>query len=268
MRLAALSLLALGICNAQTMRELDRRFVHAIDQAERPALEKLLDPVFTWIDAGGTLRTRTQVLQDLPKPAIPGAAAGRLRTYSYGALGDIQADLGRAHILRVWVKRDGSWKIILYQEVQSLAAPSAFTPSASQECENPCQSIPLQPKSEAERQVVAAYSKLETAAMAHNSAAFARVTGGEFVAVSSNSAKISTKRARMEDFDHAKNGGVAPTPLTSGHLAQFGDAVLMISLHTPTRGKPLRVTRVWVKQNGNWVEMLSYQTSIAAPLLH
>jgi len=36
----------------------------------------------------------------------------------------------------------------------------------------------------------------------------------------------------------------------------------MTSQHTPVRGSPLHVTRIWVKRDGNWVETLSYQTSI------
>jgi hypothetical protein len=56
--------------------------------------------------------------------------------------------------------------------------------------------------------------------------------------------------------------GVAPTPLVSARMSVFGDAVLMRSEHKPDTGKPLHVTRVWVKRGGNWVETLSYQTSV------
>jgi hypothetical protein len=122
--------------------------------------------------------------------------------------------------------------------------------------------VPYQPKNETEQQVVTAYSKLETAAMARNSSVFATMVGDEFVAASSNSDKLSSKRARIDDFDHSKNAGVAPTPLVSARLFDFGDAVLMTSQHTPVRGKPLHVTRIWVKRDGGWVETLSYQTSI------
>jgi hypothetical protein len=88
--------------------------------------------------------------------------------------------------------------------------------------------------------------------------------GDEFVAVSSNSDKISDKRGRMDDFDHSKNGGVAPTPLMSARMFDFGEAVLMTSEHQPDRGKPLHVTRIWVRRDGSWVETLSYQTSVKA----
>ena len=86
----------------------------------------------------------------------------------------------------------------------------------------------IKPKNATEREVVTAYSKLETAAMAHNSAVFATLVADEFVAASSNSNKLYDKRGRMEDFDHAKMAGVAPTPLVSRRrMFDFGDAVLM-----------------------------------------
>jgi hypothetical protein len=166
--------------------------------------------------------------------------------------------------LRIWVKRPGGWKAIVYQEVMSLDAPPSFAPGAGKVCENPCKTIAYTPKNETERQVASAYSKLETAAMAHNSAVFATLVGDEFVAASSNSNKIYDKRGRMDDFDHSKMAGVAPTPLRSARMFDFGDAVLMTSEHTPDRGKPLHVTRVWVKRSGSWVEVLSYQASVKA----
>jgi hypothetical protein len=167
-------------------------------------------------------------------------------------------------VLRVWVKRSGVWKAIVYQEVMSLDAPPSFAPGAGKDCENPCKMVPYQPKNATEQQVVTAYSKLETAAMAHNSPVFATLVADEFVAASSNSNKLYDKRGRMEDFDHAKMAGVAPTPLVSARMFDFGDAVLMTSEHKPDRGKPLHVTRVWIWRNGSWMETLSYQTSVAA----
>jgi len=235
-----------------TMMKADQAFVQAVAKADTPALEKLLDADFTWTDFERKTLTRGEVLRDLPRPAV----ATELKPYAYGELGDVQANLGRVHVLRVWLKRPGGWKAIVYQEVMSLDAPPSFAPGTG--------TIAYQPKNEMERQVVTAYSKLETAAMAHNSAVFATMVGDEFVAASSNSDKLYDKRGRMDDFDHAKMAGVAPTPLTSARMFDFGGAVLMRSEHTPDRGKPLHVTRVWVKRNGSWVEPLSYQTSIQA----
>jgi len=246
----------------QGMLQADRAFVEAAASADKPAFEKLLDAEFSWTDAAGKTLTRAEVLRDPPKLAFTNESQAQIKQYTYGELGDVQADLGRAHALRVWAKRAGGWKAIVYQEVLSLDAPPSFAPGAGKDCQNPCKSVPFKPSNETERQVIMAYSKLETAATSRNSAVFGTVVADEFVAISSNSDKISDKRGRMEDFDHAKNGGVAPTPLISARMFDLGDAVLMTSEHQPDGGKPLRVTRVWVRRAGSWVETLSYQTSV------
>jgi hypothetical protein len=264
MRVLLIVLGATFVCAGQdqAMLEADRAFVEAAAKADKSALGKLLDADFTWTDSEGRTLTKAEVLQDPPKPAIANQNEAQLKHYDYGAIGDVQANLGRAHVLRVWAKRRGGWKAIVYQEVMSLdAPPPSVAAGAGKDCENPCKTVAYQPKNEAERQVVTAYSKLETAAMAHNSAVFGTLVGDEFVAASSNSNKLYDKRGRMEDFDHSKNGGLAPSPLVSARMFDFGDAVLMTSEHQPDRGKPLHVTRVWVKRDGSWMETLSYQTA-------
>ncbi len=259
--LAAICVL-LTQAQAQDLLQADRAFVEAVALADKPALEKLLDADLTWTNSDGQTLTRAQVFENPPKPAIQNETAADLKTYTYGEIGDVQSNLGRSHVLRVWAKRAAGWKLIVYQEVQSLDAPPTFAPSAAADCDNPCKTVPYEPKNEIEQQVITAYSRLETAAMAHNSAVFATLVADEFVAASSNSNKLSSKRERMEDFDHSKNAGVAPTPLDSARMFDFGGAVLMTSRHTPVRGKPLHVTRIWIKRDGAWVETLSYQTSI------
>jgi hypothetical protein len=246
------------------MLQADRAFIQAVAKTDGVRLDKLLDADFIWTDFEGKTQTKADILRNVPKLAITNENDVQLKEYTYGELGSVQANFGSAHVLRVWVKRPGGWNAIVYQEVMSLDTPPSFAPGAGKDCENPCKAVPYQPKNPTEQQVIAAYSKLETAAMAHNSAVFSTLAADEFVAASSNSDKLYDKRGRMEDFDHAKMAGVAPTPLVSARMFDFGDAVLMTSEHKPDRGKPLHVTRVWVKRNGSWMETLSYQTSVAA----
>jgi hypothetical protein len=56
--------------------------------------------------------------------------------------------------------------------------------------------------------------------------------------------------------------GLAPTPLVSGRLFVFGDAAVLRSHHVVSQAKPLEVTRVFVKRDGKWVEVVSYQTAV------
>src|SRR5258707_7275546 len=248
---------AAGMGQDANMMKADTYFARAIAKADKSALDKLLDPDFTWTNAEGKVQTKAQVLRDLPKAAITNAKNAESKAYTYADLGNVQVNLGRAHVLRVWAKRPEGWRAIVYQELMSLEAPPSFTPGAGKDCENPCKTIAFTPKNDTERQVAIAYSKLETAAHARNSAAFGPMVGDEFVAASSNSDKLQSKRSRMEDFDRSKDGGVAPTPMLSARMFVFGDAVLIVSEHKPDRGNPLHVTRVWVKRGGSWVETLS-----------
>jgi hypothetical protein len=248
---------------AAGISQADKLFVQAVGASHRAALEKLLDPEFTWTSASGQVLAREQVLRELPQPAVANERDAELKAYEYGALGDVQVNAGRAHVLRVWVKRSDGWKAIVHQELLSLDKAPAFTPGPGKDCQNPCKAIPFTPKSETERQVMRAYLKLETAAHARSSARFGPMAGEEFVAASSNSDRLQTKRSRMAEFDRSKDGGVAPTPFVSGRMLAFGEAVLMISEHKPDRGNPLHVTRIWVKRGGGWMETLSYQTAVS-----
>ena len=47
-------------------------------------------------------------------------------------------------------------------------------------------------------------------------------------------------------------------------MYDYGDAIVMICLHQPPTGKPIHVTRVWIKRAGAWQMAISYQTIIQA----
>jgi hypothetical protein len=68
----------------------------------------------------------------------------------------------------------------------------------------------------------------------------------------------------MRGLDNQKVAGIAPFPLVSARLFEFGDVMVMTSQQQPEQSLPLHVTRVWVKRNGTWLEAYSYQTTIQA----
>ena len=246
----------------------DRDFAQAASKSDKAALGNLLDADFVWIDANGKLESRTQALAGVPKRLIPVLIVNGkaqflpVRWHDYGQVAVAQTDADRNHVLRVWVKRPAGWRALVYQEVQSLDAPPKMTPSSSKECQNPCKSVPYTPKSETQRAVIDAYRGLETSAMTHDAADWDAHTGEEFVAASSYSDRLLDKPTRMAELKRANMAGLAPTPLASATLFEFGDAVVMRSRHVPDQGKPLEVTRVWVKRGGKWVEVASYQTAV------
>jgi hypothetical protein len=245
----------------------DRAFVEAATKSDTVALDKLLDVRFTWTDASGNTLTRKEVLQQLPKPAISDAGA-QIAAHNYGSLESIQAHSGKDHALHVWVNRSAGWRLLLYQEVRLLDAPPAATPGTRAACENPCKTLPYEPKSQNERDVLSDFMSLQTYTVAHDSANWGKYVADEFEAANSNSDQTLTKRGRMEDLARSKMAGYTPMPVVEMRVLDFGTAAILISKHQPEHAQPVHITRVWIKRGGHWMEAASYQTRIegaAAP---
>ena len=272
---AAIALLVMGAAAAAAQTSdpavlaADRAFVQAVSRSDRGALAGLLDADFSWTDATGKSQSAAEIARALPKPAIGDESRAQVQDYAYGLVGVVQVHSGRLHTTRVWVKRPVGWRALVYQEVQLRdTPPPAAAPAASADCLNPCQSLPYQPKTANERAVLTSFSALEVSVMARDVARWASLIGDEFVAVSSNSDKLLDKKTRMAEMAESRMAGLVPTPLVSARMTELGDAIVMESQHQPAVGRPLHVTRVWVKRGSGWVETLSYQTTIqAAPAM-
>jgi Domain of unknown function (DUF4440) len=245
----------------------DQNFVQAMAKSDTAALDKLLDANFQWISANGKIESGKLVLARVGERAVDAgypATTGtpNTRHHDYAQVEVVQTDSGGMHVLRVWVKRPAGWRALVYQEVQSLDAPPKTTPSAGQDCQNPCKSVGYTPKNETEQAIITAYEGLETSAMTHDAANWDAHTGEEFIAASSYSDRLLDKPTRLGELKRANMAGLAPTPLVSAKLFVFGDAAVLRSHHVANQAKPLEVTRVFVKRDGRWVEVVSYQTAV------
>jgi uncharacterized protein DUF4440 len=255
--------LAAAAGDDEVVLQADRAFVQAIAKSDKAALGKLLDADFTWTNSEGKTQTKAETLQNLPTPASGYDAEAKERTY--GRVAAVQANSGKAYILRVWVKRPAGWRALVYHEVVQLAAPPVVG-SGVKDCENPCKTLPYKPKNEAEQGVITSWQELETAVTGHDSAGWSPHVAGEFILVSSNNDHPLDKAGRMAVLDKQKQAAVgsAPAPLVSASMFDFGDTVVMTGLHQPFHGKPIHVSRVWIKRDGKWVMSISYQTTIQA----
>jgi len=244
----------------------DREFVRAAAKGDQEAVGKLLDADFTWTDSQGKTYTKSETLTALAQLKVSDTSDAKEDRRSYGQVVAVMAGHGKAYTLRVWVKRRAGWRALVYHEVTLREQPAAPGGSGVKECENPCKSIPYKPKNEAEQAIVASWQALETGVTAHDSAAWAPHIADEFAMLSSNNDHPLTKADRMATLDLQKQTGAAsaPAPLVSAEMFDFGDAVVMKCLHQPYSGKPIRVTRVWIKRDGKWVMSISYQTTIQA----
>ncbi len=260
----------------------DRAFDEAAAKSDAPALDKLLDVRFTWTDANGRTLTRQEVLRELPKPAIaindpdaPGTADSAplgardlpnliplQDLHSYGSVEVIQVHRGKDQVLHIWVNRSGGWRLLLYQEVRLLDAPPAPAAVTRAACENPCKTLPFEPKTQTERDVIAGFMSLQTYTVAHDAKNWGMYVADEFEAANSNSDQTLTKRSRMEDLARSKMAGYTPMPVVEMRVIDLGTVAILISKHQPPNGNPVHITRVWIKRAGHWMEAASYQTRI------
>jgi len=249
-----------------TVLEADRQFIQSASKGDSAATTKLIDKDFTWTSSEGATFSAADVTHSVPKPALGDEAGVDVTERTYGDVGAVSASSGKMHVLRLWVKRPAGWKLLVYQEVRQLDQPSGSAGSGVKECENPCKTVPFKPANESERAIISSWQALETGVTAHDSAAWAPHIADEFVQISSNSDHPISKAGRMETLDKQKASGVgsAPSPLVSAKMFDFGDAVIMTCLHQPFSGKPVHVSRLWIKRDGKWVMVISYQTTIAA----
>lgn len=250
----------------QAVLQADHKFVQAASLQNGSLLHQLLDDNFSWTDADGKTLTTAEVLHSVPKPALGDESGIDLTERTYGQVGAVTAGRGKIHVLRLWVQRPAGWRLLVYHEVKQLDEPSNVKGTGVNECENPCKGVPFKPANADEAAIIASWQALETGVTAHDSAAWAPHIADEFVQISSSSDHPISKAGRMQTLDKQKQLGVgsAPSPLVSAQMFDFGDAVIMTCLHQPHTGKPVHVSRLWIKRDGKWVMSISFQTAIQA----
>jgi hypothetical protein len=250
----------------QSVLQADRKFVQAASLQNGSLLARMLDDDFTWTDADGKTLTSTEVSHSVPKPILGDESDIGVTEHTYGQVGAVAASRGKVHVLRIWVQRPAGWRLLVYHEVKQMDQPSTSAGSGVKECENPCKMVPFKPANEAEAAIIASWQALETGVTAHDAEAWAPHIADEFVQISSNSDHVISKAGRIETLNKQKASGVgsAPAPLVSAKMFDFGDAVIMTCLHQPYSGKPIHVSRLWIKRDGKWIMSISYQTTIQA----
>jgi len=261
---------ALAAEATQAVVDADHAFVQALAKGDKAAVNKLLDPNFTWTDTQGQTVSKAEALRELPSFSSGNPADAETKEVSFGEVGEITAVSGKTHVLRVWVKRADGWRLLVSHA--ATLAEKGHTGTAAErgkECVNPCKTIPYQPKNAAEQGVISSWQALETAVTHHESQNWAPHVADEFQLISSGNDHPLDKENRMDILDRQKKAGTgsAPPPLVSARMFDFPDTVVMTSLHQSPGGKPTRVTRIWIKRDGRWQLAYSQQTGVQAPAM-
>jgi len=241
----------------------DHEFVQAAAKGDTAKAGKFLDADFTWTNTEGRTYSRTEILSSLPKPALGGEAGANQVRQTRSQVEAIMSDHDKIHVLRLWVKRGGAWRLLVYQEV-ALGREGGAADAGARTCENPCKTVPYRPKSEAEQEMLASWEALETAVANHDSVNWAPHIASEFTMLGSTNDHPMTKADRIATLNLQKQTGRGslPPPVISLQTFEFGDSIIMTSLHQPYTGKAVRVTRLWIKRDGKWIMAISYQTTI------
>jgi len=241
----------------------DHTLIQAFASSDKSALNQLLDPEFTWIDAKGRSLVRGQVLESLPELANANVEP-RLRTYDKVAV--LRASADRLHVLRIWVRREAGWRTLLYQEVQQVekSESPAQPPTALGDCENPCKSIPFAPETRSEKEAIALWQGVMRAMASNDADAYAPLIADEFTATDTHHYRPYTKSDRLEQIEKQKLAGArsAPPELTSARMFDFGETVMMIAREQRPGAKSYFNTRMWVKRGGRWQMLFSFNTRI------
>jgi hypothetical protein len=244
------------------------------------AAEKFLARDFSFIDAAGHVHSRRSVLDALK--ASPRSTGTQVKVRDYGRIVLITGSYKSAQAgersdlfaLDVWINDAGTWKALIHHN-NVLARPDAPATHASAaarpmdapppRCVNPLEDVPYKPKSQAERDIIAAFQALELAVTRNDPAEWTRHVADEFV-VTRTRQHPTDKAARMAFMatQRAINAETFVAEVVTLKFWVLGDAAIMRADHAMpgNRRPPYRATRLWVKRDGHWQMAVSQQTTI------
>lgn len=266
----------------QAVEAADRTFEKAVAQ-DPVALAMQIEPAFTWIDPSGTFQSRQEILDSFGAGAAPQllvsttAVGVQLTTRVYGQLAFVQVHAGRSYSLRIFAKRNDSWRAVhvieLSQPAQA-AAPASPTGAAvpSEEgvvtqCINPCKVVPFKPGTPAAKAAFADWREMELGSLARNMDLWGRHVLDDVLIVDSGGNGTITKAQRIANTLKQKQAGIRTNevpPVLWARALEFGDAVLLLMLQQPYKGQPYYGTRIYVHRDARYQMALSYHTSIAS----
>ncbi len=237
----------------------DRALVKALAAPDAATAVALLDDEFTWVDGNGQILDRQHVSQSLPQPAF--SETGLISAiHRYGEVAHVSTGRDQHYVLRIWLLRPQGWRLLTYHEVSQTVPTSPHGPGRK-DWDNPCRTLPYAPRTDEERDCLAAWQQLETAVMRHDAEEWARHVADEFLVVGAARRHSKSDRKAVIEEQKRTDANSAPAPLVSAKLYGFSEAVVMLCEHQPFHGKAARVSRVFVKRDGRWLMAVSFQTT-------
>jgi hypothetical protein len=249
------------VAGSAPVLQADKAFVQALVQKDAAAIANFLSPDFTWIDSVGKRYSREQVLASSPAVANADVEA-EVRVYGETAV--VRANRGRMNVLRVWVNHPEGWRVQLYQELLQVEKSEPPAARTSAECVNPCKTIPFEPRTANEKEAIASWQGVMRAMAESDADAYSPLIADEFTATDTFHDRPFTKTDRLAQINRQKTTGVraAPQELVAAEMFDFGETVMMVAKEQRPGGKFYFNTRMWVKRDGRWQMLFSFNTRI------
>jgi hypothetical protein len=238
----------------------DRALVSAPANGDAGTAASLLDDDFTWVDFNGRILSKQQLAQGLPQPPLGDEAGLKPTIHVYGEVAHVSVDRDKVFVLRIWVKRGGRWRALVMHEVSQNLPPAPHGPGRKQ-WDNPCHTLPYEPRNADERDCLSSWQRLEVAVMHHEPDIWAQHVADEFTVVGAARRHSKADRKAVIEEQKRTDENSAPPPLVSARLFGFPEAMVMTCEHQPFHGKENRVSRVFVKRSGRWLMAVSFQTT-------
>jgi hypothetical protein len=236
----------------------DRALVAALARADTKASASLLDDQFNWIDGSGHVLTKDRI--GGMQPLLGDESGLTPIIHRYGDVVSVVVKGERQYLLRVWVKRAAGWRALVYHEVSQDVPVFGHGPG-KKEWDNPCFTLPYEPRNEDERACLASWQALEIAVMRHLADEWVKHVADEFSLYAATRQLTKADRVAVIKEQLRTNANSAPSPLVWNEMIDFPNAIVMRCEHQPFHGKATRVSRVFVKRDGQWLMAVSFQTS-------
>jgi hypothetical protein len=256
----------------QEIAKAEHARVDARRKADSAAHARFVSADYLHVTAGGQLRDRTYAIS---LPASPKMDVRDLNTQVFGDVAvvtGIQSGTGAggtvqdARFTHIWQKQKGAWVNVFVQNTPILTAKPPANPAPASTASSPAPTKWPEGKTQDEGDVLKTQRSLNELYARKDAAAYERLTANTFVRINAN----GTMTARG-DFLKAVAGTPELKRVESNNsdfqFRSYGP-VAMLTYIDKAMGAPaagFRMTRVFVKQDGAWKQLVTQFTPLAQP---
>jgi hypothetical protein len=255
---------------AATAQQAEQTLLAAAGKNDAAAAGSLLDADFEWTTPAGVNHKRAETLANLSVLATDVRGEIGVQSYSYDHMVVVTGARPTSRFMRIWVQRPQGWRLFAMIDTAIVAGttPPFSVPAGKQtpDCDNPCRTIPYNPSTSAQREMLDTFKRLKMDEWHPNPDDWAPYVRDDVYYVTSAAALSKADRVnRLAQQRQTGAASVPGDPVLFMRIVEFGNSAVMFARHAPFRGgKPYYSIRVWAYRDGKWRFANSQQTTIEA----